>query len=99
MKTMKRLEIVADTVELKSILAAVDAAGAPGYTVIKDVLGKGGRGLRNADDLTDAFKNCLILVACDETVATRLVEAVRPILKRFGGICLVTDAQYVLHES
>jgi hypothetical protein len=37
------------------------------------------------------------LIACSEDEANRIVEIVRPILKRFGGVCLVSDAMWVKH--
>jgi hypothetical protein len=37
------------------------------------------------------------MIACTETQARQIVETVRPILKRLGGICLVSDAMWVLH--
>ena len=27
----------------------------------------------------------------------RIVQQVRPVLKHYGGVCLITDAQYILH--
>ena len=97
MQPVKRIEIVADSVELPEIVALVERAGASGYTVIRDVQGQGGRGLRANDTVTDVFKNSYILVACPPDVATRIIEQVRPLLKHYGGICLVSDAQYIMH--
>lgn len=97
MQAVKRLEIVADAVELPELLQLIERCGADGYTVIKDVQGKGGRGLREGDTVTDAMRNVYILVACPEPVARAIVERVRPILKRYGGICLLSDAAYVMH--
>jgi hypothetical protein len=37
------------------------------------------------------------LIACSEDQAQRIVEIVRPVLKRYGGICLVSDAMWVEH--
>jgi hypothetical protein len=34
---------------------------------------------------------------CSEEQVPPLVEAIRPILKKFGGMCLVTDTHYVIH--
>jgi len=97
MEAVKRLEIVAHSVELPELLDIVEQAGASGYTVIREVQGKGGRGLRSNDTVTDVFKNSYILVACPADVALRIVEKVRPVLKHYGGICLLSDAQYILH--
>jgi nitrogen regulatory protein PII len=96
-KAVKRVEIVTDSLELSRIVEVVERAGASGYTMIRDVAGKGGHGIRAGDELTDVFKNCYVVTACTEDQARAIVEAVRPILKRTGGICLVSDAQWVTH--
>lgn len=97
MEAVKRVEIVADSVELPELIQLVEEAGASGYTLIRDVLGKGERGLRANDTVTDVFKNIYLLVACPPDVAHRIIERARPVLKQYGGICLVSDAHYILH--
>ena len=97
MEAVKRLEIIADSVELPHLVEIVERAGASGYTIIRDVQGKGERGLRSNDTVTDVFKNIYLLVACPPDVADRIVQQVRPVLKHYGGVCLITDAQYILH--
>ena len=96
MEAVKRIEIVTDAFILPSLLHSIDECGATGYTVIHEVTGKGGRGERH-DDMSDVFRNCYILIACDPEVAARIVDVVRPILKRNGGVCLISDAQYIKH--
>ena len=97
MQPIKRIEIITDSLELPNLLLRLEAVGVSGYTVIKEVTGKGGRGLRAGDELTGVFKNSYVIVACPEEEVSRVVEAVRPILRRFGGVCLVTDAHWVIH--
>jgi nitrogen regulatory protein PII len=94
---MKRVEIVIDALELSSVCAVFDQAGVPGYTVIREVTGKGDRGDRTGDDLTGALKNGYLFCACNETQARTVAETVRPILQRFGGVCLITDCLWVEH--
>jgi len=97
MRPVKRVEIVVDSVELPRVLRLMEARGLSGYSVIGGVTGKGERGVRSGDDLTDVFRNSYVLAACTEEELPALVEAVRPVLKRYGGICLVSDAQWILH--
>lgn len=97
MKPVKRVEIITDSLELRSIVQMLDEIGVSGYTVLKDVVGKGGRGMREGDELTDVFKNSYILVACPEEQLEPIVNCIRPILKKFGGICLVSDALWLVH--
>jgi nitrogen regulatory protein PII len=43
MESVKRVEIIAHSVELGKILDGLDKAGVPGYSVIRDVAGKSTR--------------------------------------------------------
>jgi nitrogen regulatory protein PII len=97
MQAVKKVEIVTDSLEIPEVLNLLEKLGISGYTLIKDVLGKGERGIQRGDELTDVFKNSLLIVACPPEQVAGLVEAVRPILKKRGGICLVSDAQWVVH--
>lgn len=97
MRPIKRIEIVIDSLELHKLLKILEQAGVSGYTVIRDAAGKGDRGARAGDQLTDVLKNSYIITTCAEEQLQPLVEAIRPLLKRFGGICLVSDAQWVVH--
>ncbi|MCC6130940.1 MAG: transcriptional regulator, partial [Acidobacteria bacterium] len=37
------------------------------------------------------------VVACDEAELAPLLESLRPLLSRYGGMCLVSDALWVRH--
>jgi nitrogen regulatory protein PII len=97
MQAAKKVEIICDALEVKNVLKLLEDFGVGGYTIIRDVVGKGERGMRAGDDLTEVFKNSWILTVCSEEKIPPLVEAIRPILKKFGGICLVSDTNYVIH--
>src|SRR4028118_1074799 len=97
MQAVKRIEIITDTLEMKEVCAVLEAHGLSGYTVIKDVIGKGDRGHQSGDDLTDVFKNSYLLTTCAPGQVEEIVEALRPLLKKRGGVCLISDAQWVIH--
>ena len=97
MKTVLRVEIVVDRVKLNDVLELVQASGADGYTVIPQVWGSGSRGLRSGDECTDVFTNAMVLLACETAVWDALEGQIRPILKRYGGICLVGEVKSLLH--
>ena len=97
MQAVKRVEIVTDTLELDRVLALLDKVGVSGYTVIRNAEGKGHRGVRSGDDVTRVFQNSYVLAACTEEQLEQVVAAVRPVLKRVGGVCLVSDALWVMH--
>lgn len=97
MQAIKRVEIVTNSLEIHEVITSIEAIGITSYTLIKDVLGKGERGTQSGDELTDAFKNSLLLVACQAEKVPALIETIRPILKKHGGMCLVSDAQWLIH--
>lgn len=97
MERVKRVEIVLDQVELPRALKMLEALGVPGYTVIRDVAGFGHRGRRAGDQVTDVLRNAIILIACPPDMVPAIAKTIRPVLKQFGGICLVSDADSLIH--
>jgi nitrogen regulatory protein PII len=92
---VKRLEIVVEMVYADDFLDALRAAGVDGYTLIRNVSGKGSRGERLGDELTDVSRNVCIIAACPVQLIDRVTNSLRPLLKEFGGMCLVSDAMWV----
>ncbi len=97
MQEIKRIEIIIDTPEVPALLEVLRAHGVSGYSVFGSVTGAGDRGERRNDEPAGGSGNACILTASLPENAAALVEAVRPILKRRGGICLVSDAKWVVH--
>ena len=97
MKTVKRIEIIIETIEFPHILKLLEGLGIVGYTVIHHVVGQGHRGSRPADQPTDALSNSYILVVCEPSSAKSVAETLRPILRKYGGLCLMSDVESVIH--
>jgi nitrogen regulatory protein PII len=98
MRPCKRLEIVIERSQAHRVEHLLKEVGASGYTVIQNAGGGGDRGYRRADDVTDADENCVFIVAVErDTLVAAIVDGVRPMLQRFGGVCLVSDANWVIH--
>ncbi len=97
MKAVKRVEFVVDAMAVESLLASLAEINIKAYTVIRDASGRGDRGLRGGDIFGGTFDNSYVLIACSDTEAEQIVETLRPVLKRLGGMCLVSDALWVLH--
>jgi nitrogen regulatory protein PII len=91
----KRIEIVLLQDALADVTAQLDALGISGYSIIGDVLGRGERGLRAGIGL-GVFQYQYLLIACDQAKVEPIVTAVGPFLKRYGGLCLVSDADQYL---
>ena len=97
MEQVKKVEIITNTLEIKKVLRILDKVGVSGYTVIEDVTGKGDRG-RVIDDLeTEALTNGYVMSICTEDQEHKVVEAIKPILKKYGGVCIVSDAKWIVH--
>lgn len=79
------------------VLDGLAALGVTDYTLVRNVAGQGQRGMRWDDELTDVFTNAYVIVACEDSRLSEVVNAVRPALARFGGMCLVSDAMWVVH--
>ena len=97
MTPVKKIEIVADSLEVDAITRVLDRHGVSGYTVIRHVEGRGQRGERRDDEITGVFANSYVMTACPADQVAGIIEAVRPILTRFGGVALVSDALWVVH--
>ncbi len=97
MTPIKRMEIVIDATHTPDLIDAIRAQGVAGYTVFRDVQGAGDRGVRRNDDPAGISGNCCVLIACEPGEMMKVVEAVRPLLETHGGMCLVSDAQWLKH--
>lgn len=97
MQAVKKVEIIISSLEIEEILEILAVANVSGYTVMKNTSGKGDRGVAN-DDLGTVLSNSYIMTVCtNEKQLNQVIEDITPILKRVGGVCLVTDANWVLH--
>ena len=92
---MKRLEIVIGIEQLEELMTLLGKNGVRGYTVIKNAGGCGPRGARNPDDVLYEQENVVVVLACKEDQAQIVVGQLRPIMKRLGGMCLISDCLWV----
>ena len=99
MKPVKRVEIVVEAAEINHFLALLKQVGVVGYSIIRHVGGRGERGERRPDEFVYEVENVYFIVACDEVQAEALVAAIRPMLVKSGGMCLVSDAIWVIHTA
>jgi nitrogen regulatory protein PII len=97
MERVKKVEIVTTSLEMHKVLEVLDEIGISGYTVIREVTGKGDRGIASDDLEGDILSNKYVMSICTEEQQQTLVEAIKPILKKFGGVCIVSDASWIVH--
>lgn len=98
MRPMKRLEIVVDTLHLNRLLTKLRQAGATGYTVMPNASGFGDRGDQRADDVSGVSTNSCVLLAVSLDRAPQVIETARDSLRKYGGVCIVSDCQWLEHE-
>jgi nitrogen regulatory protein PII len=97
LEPIKKVEIIIDAYYVGDILELIDKAEISGYTIIKDVRGKGERGLRDGMGLIDEFRNSYIMVCCTEEQVMQLADPIDKIVRKVGGIFLVSDSQWLRH--
>ena len=97
MQPVKRLEIITGPIEFRGLVDVLEANGVTGYAVVRDVLGKGDRRVDSWNSLSSEVENLMVVTTVQADRLMPLVEAIRPLLKKFGGACLVSDAMWVVH--
>lgn len=97
MKVVKRIEIITGPQEFHQVIDVLEQSGVTGYAVLSQVLGKGDKKVDSWDSLTGEVQNLMIVTTILEEKLQQMIESLRPVLKRFGGSCLVSDAMWVIH--
>ncbi|TGG83809.1 MAG: transcriptional regulator [Aphanocapsa feldmannii 277cV] len=85
---MERLDLIFSERELDKVLAAVDACGAPGYSVMRHITGKGRNGLVVSEDseIAGGGTNVHMLLFCEPAIAESVAQEVRKIFEYYGGV-------------
>lgn len=88
----KKIELIVETAYLPAMLAMIDASGATGYTVIRDLLGRGRHGERGREAL-GGNGNALVFVITTDPIADAILEGSQRILGDGFGIVTLSDVQ------
>jgi hypothetical protein len=90
---MHRIDIFLNERELGRVCKAIRKAGAPGYSVVRHVTGMGVAGeISEAMDFSGLGANALVIVFCDADQLQAVRNAVKPLLKLYGGVGFVSAA-------
>jgi nitrogen regulatory protein PII len=90
MKTVKKLELILETVYLHKIISLLKAHDINGYSIINELSGMGSHGYHDAQDITNVMTNSYIICILDNDDYEELVEKIRSLLNDFGGICWIS---------
>ena len=99
MKQMKKVEFIIEAVYVNRLIELFKRHKIYGYTVIKDIEGAGGHGLRTADDVSDIFSNNYVFTVCEKEQFDAMEVDVRKFLEKYGGKCMLSDVMLLLGEK
>jgi nitrogen regulatory protein PII len=95
MHSVKKIEIIANSVEIPKILESLEHAGIKGHAVVRNISAKGLRGETNEDLDMMMDDNAYIMAFCAEEQINLVAENIRPILNKFGGTCYISDVMEI----
>jgi nitrogen regulatory protein PII len=93
MHARKRIEIVVEAVRAEAVTALLDRLGAPGWTMLPVLSGRGHQGLRQAGIPGGVMDNVLILCIASAEIAERLVAAAEELLEARPAILSISDTE------
>lgn len=99
MKKMKKVEVIIESIYLNRLIELFKEGNVTGYTIIRDIEGAGGHGLKTADDAHDILSNTYVFTLCNEEKFNKMIEKIRAFIDKYGGKCIVIDAQVLLHSK
>jgi nitrogen regulatory protein PII len=94
LQSVKKVEIIVSVLEVPQVLKILRKNQIINYTVIENVSGSGEHGLSGDDLLTNTY---IMAIFTDVALVEQLAAALKPLLKKLGGIFVVTDAQWIAH--
>lgn len=90
---MKKIEFIIESTYTNRLLELFKRNSITAYTLIKDVEGCGGHGLKSSDDITDVFSNNYIFTICTQDKFFAIKDDIKSFIKKYGGKCIVSDAE------
>jgi nitrogen regulatory protein PII len=94
LQPIKKIEIIVSYLEVSAVLKILKKNSIKRYTVINNVSGSGEHGYSGDDLITNSY---IMIICTDLELAEQLSTAMQPLLKKLGGIFIVTDGQWIAH--
>lgn len=92
-----KLEIIVTNPEMKPVLRLLEKHGITHYSMIRDVSGRGDRGVQDGKGLSETFINVMILCYVTTEAFETVKESLRTELSRHGGVAVVSDVSWLKH--
>lgn len=99
MELIAKIEIIANSVELEKIVDGLNNGGVTSFTVIRKAMGSGWRGAVSDDLEASDLNNIYVIAVCPKEQVNKVAELITPTLKKFGGICYVSDVQMIFGDA
>ncbi|MBT8343829.1 MAG: hypothetical protein KJO45_03835 [Sulfurovum sp.] len=96
---MKKVEVIIESIYLNRLIELFREGDVTGYTIIRDIEGAGGHGLKTADEANDILSNTYVFTLCSEEKFTKMIDKLRAFIDKYGGKCIILDAQVLLHSK
>lgn len=96
LKDLKKIEIITDYVFINKFTGKLDEIGVKGYSIFKDVSGKGSSGNKDGHGLMAGSKNCFILIICESDDLGNIISSLKELTKKFSGIILVSEVNKIV---
>ena len=86
-----RLDITIEEFQAPELIEVINRAGAKGYSMLRNVSGKGDRGIRGQDSLMGVFGSVIVIVIADAEVAEKIMTEAYAMLEDIAGIIVVSE--------
>jgi PII-like signaling protein len=93
MYPVKKVEVIVNTaLEQRLLPRLLERMQVAGYSVLRNVTGMGPTGRQEGDLLVDVEENSYVIIFIEPERLEALVDAIRPVIRQYGGQCVVSDA-------
>lgn len=80
----RKIEILVDAPLVRRVVAAAEAVGVTGYTLLPTLGGRGQGGTWSDDQVTGAEAKVMFVTITNDQRATALIDALAPLLESYG---------------
>jgi len=94
----KSLQIVVEQTMVQPLIGVIDRAGAPGYTVVPVIAGRGHQGAWQSGEVSGTSSMAMVIVILDETLAGRLLDEAYALLKDYIAVFYLSDVEVMRSE-